>query len=310
MRDIGTILPAAAADIISCLQLVARCALAAVLAFAAASKLASPRSSRAALATFGLRGRASWPAWAGIVATELALAAGVALGLTAAAFVAAALLLAFAGALALALRRGRGGAPCACFGSRSRVSLHGVVRNVALALAFAALAFVPAGSLTADEWLVLGLAVALTGVAALTVAVVALAREIGMLRLQLGPQAALEVAGEGPPIGDRTPLVERFDPGPRARLALAVFSSEGCHLCRSLESAVEAVGRDPLVALRVFDEVRDADAWSELRVPGSPYAVALDLDGTVRAKGTFNSFAQLETVLAAAERRTHEAAHA
>jgi hypothetical protein len=30
----------------------------------------------------------------------------------------------------------------------------------------------------------------------------------------------------------------------------------------------------------------------------------------VRAKGTFNSFAQLETVLAAAERRAREAAHA
>jgi methylamine utilization protein MauE len=292
------------------LQLVVRCALAGVLVFAAASKLASPRSSRAALATFGLRGRASWPAWAAIIATELGLAAGVALGSTAAAFVAAGLLLAFAGALALALRRGRAGAPCACFGSRSRVSLRGVGRNAALALAFAALPFLPAGSLTTEGWLALGIAVALTAVAALTVAVVALAREVGMLRLQLGPQAALEVAGEGPPIGERTPLIERFDAGPRARLALAVFSSEGCHLCRSLEPAVEAVGRDPLVALRVFDDVRDADVWAELRVPGSPYAVALDLDGTVRAKGTFNSFAQLETVLAAAERRTREAAHA
>src|SRR5918992_1088462 len=140
------------------LQLLFRCALAGVLVFAAASKLASPRSSRAALATFGLGGRGSWPAWAGIVATELGLAAGVALGSTAAAFAAAGLLLAFAGALALALRRGRAGAPCACFGSRSRVSLRGVGRNVALALAFGALPFVPAGSLTADGWLALGLA--------------------------------------------------------------------------------------------------------------------------------------------------------
>jgi methylamine utilization protein MauE len=292
------------------LQLLARCALAAVLVFAAASKLASPRSSRAALATFGVRERSSWPTWAAIVAVELVLAAGVALGSSAAAFGAAALLLAFAAALAVALRRGRAGAPCACFGSRSRVSLRGVVRNVSLALAFAALPFVPAGSLSTDGWLALGLVVALAAVAALTVAVVALAREVGMLRLQLGPQAALEVAGEGPPIGERTPLIERFDPGPRAQLALAVFSSEGCHLCRSLEPAVEAVGRDPLVALRVFDDVRDAEVWGELRVPGSPYAVALDLVGTVRAKGTFNSFAQLETVLATAERRTREAAHA
>jgi len=38
-------------------------------------------------------------------------------------------------------------------------------------------------------------------------------------------------------------------------------------------------------------------------VPGSPFAVALGADGTVLAKGTFNTGAQLESVLAAAERR-------
>jgi hypothetical protein len=55
--------------------------------------------------------------------------------------------------------------------------------------------------------------------------------------------------------------------------------------------------------VRSFEEGGDAAAWSELRVPGSPYAVALDLDGTVLAKGTFNNLAQLESVLATAERR-------
>src|SRR5216684_8355151 len=43
-------------------------------------------------------------------------------------------------------------------------------------------------------------------------------------------------------------------------------------------------------------------------VPGSPYAVVLGLDGTVLAKGTFNSLGQLESVLATAERREREAA--
>ena len=61
------------------------------------------------------------------------------------------------------------------------------------------------------------------------------------------------------------------------------------------------------MALRVFDEHRDAEAWEALSVPGSPYAVALGLDGTVLAKGTFNSLGQLESVLAAAERREAEA---
>ena len=57
------------------------------------------------------------------------------------------------------------------------------------------------------------------------------------------------------------------------------------------------------MVLRRFDEVEDADAWALADVPGSPFAVALGADGTVLAKGTFNSGAQLESVLAAAERR-------
>jgi len=38
-------------------------------------------------------------------------------------------------------------------------------------------------------------------------------------------------------------------------------------------------------------------------VPGSPYAVAFDLDGLVLAKGTFNNLAQLESILATGEER-------
>jgi hypothetical protein len=52
-----------------------------------------------------------------------------------------------------------------------------------------------------------------------------------------------------------------------------------------------------------FDEHTDGDIWRALDVPGSPYALALDRDGTVLAKGTFNNLAQLESVLATAERR-------
>jgi hypothetical protein len=42
-------------------------------------------------------------------------------------------------------------------------------------------------------------------------------------------------------------------------------------------------------------------------IPGSPFAVALGRDGAVRAKGTFNSYGQLESILATAERRVAEA---
>ena len=124
-----------------------------------------------------------------------------------------------------------------------------------------------------------------------------------MLRLAMDPRSgALEVPHEGPEVGARTTLAARFELTP-GRLGLAVFSSEGCGLCRALEPEVGAFGADPRVVLRRFDELRDADAWAAADVPGSPFAVALDADGTVLAKGTFNSGAQLESVLAAAERR-------
>ncbi|MDP8910781.1 MAG: hypothetical protein M3M94_01790, partial [Actinomycetota bacterium] len=162
---------------------------------------------------------------------------------------------------------------------------------------------------TREGWLAVGLVVSLVGLATLTVAVLALAREIGVLRLQLPQRGALEIPGEGPELGERTDVVDRFAPSGKAEFALAVFFSAACPLCRSLAPVVEAFRRDPVLSVHVFDEERDIDVWRALRVPGSPYAVALDREGTVLAKGTFNSFGELESVLAAAERRAHDRAH-
>ena len=82
-----------------------------------------------------------------------------------------------------------------------------------------------------------------------------------------------------------------------------MFTSEGCGICRTLEPAIDNVARDPRVAVAVFDEVAEAEIWRLLAIPGSPFALALDRQGTVLAKGTFNNLAQLESVLATAERR-------
>jgi hypothetical protein len=150
-------------------------------------------------------------------------------------------------------------------------------------------------------WIAIG--VALAGCAALTVAVLALAREVGMLRLQVGTQGALEIAGEGPEIGSRAVgLADRIGRN-GADFGLAVFTSEGCGICQALEPAIDNVARDPRVAVAVFDEVAEAEIWRLLEIPGSPFALALDRQGTVLAKGTFNNLAQLESVLATAERR-------
>jgi Methylamine utilisation protein MauE len=280
-----------------------RLVLAGVLAASAIAKLAGP-DARGGLATFGVGDRrAQLAVWAGLIATELAIAIGVAAGVDAFAWAGALLMLALSGALVSALARGRGGRPCACFGARSRVSWSGVGRNLALAAGLAAVPFVPADEPTTEGWLAIGLGVALLACAGLAVALLALAREIGMLRLRLGPASALEIPEEGPELGSRAELLERFEIDERTRLALAVFTSEGCHVCQGLGPSIDLLRREPELAVATFDEVAEAQAWSALDVPGSPYAVALGADGTVLAKGTFNNLAQLESVLATAERR-------
>jgi hypothetical protein len=98
-------------------------------------------------------------------------------------------------------------------------------------------------------------------------------------------------------------VIERFEGLGRDSLALAVFTSEGCRVCRGLQPAIASLAGDPSIAVRVFDEVADRAVWAQLRVPGSPFAVAFDPHGFVLAKGTFNNLAQLESVLATAERR-------
>ncbi len=122
------------------MEVVVRIALAAVLAFSAASKLADARGSTAAMATFGFSTPASRRvAWTVAVLAEAVLAAGVAAGSDRAAHLAAALMLLFALTLGSALMRGRAGAPCACFGAGSTVGAGAVVRDLLLAAAFAAL---------------------------------------------------------------------------------------------------------------------------------------------------------------------------
>jgi hypothetical protein len=286
------------------LGLVARLVLGLVLAGSAVLKLASPASSRAALSTFEIHGEYQrWAAWILLIAVELGLAAEVIAGSDTAAWLAAAFLTVFAAALVGAILRGRAGAPCACFGSRSVIGWTSVARNLVLAACFALLPLLPSGNPSTEGWLGLGLIVALVACIALAIAVLALAREVGMLRLRLGPASALEIPHEGPELGRRIELVDRFPGLPAEGIGLAVFTSEGCHVCRGLAPAIANLSGDRGLSLEVFDESFDADVWEELAIPGSPFALALDADGIVLAKGTFNNLAQLESVLGTANRR-------
>jgi len=283
-------------------SVLARGAGALVLIASAGMKLRDPRARSEAFAAFGLEGeRLQRTALGVLVAVELALGGAIAAGLAVASYAAALMMLGFGGELVVAISRGRAGEPCGCFGPRSRVGWPAVLRNIVLAAFYAALPSLPEPHLSATGWLAIGLGVTFAALCALGVAVLALAREVGALRLAVAPQAALEIEDEGPPLGSHVPVT--FDAQPDGRMSLAVFMSENCPVCSALEPSIAFVARDPFLAVRVFDERRDAEVWRALGVPGSPYAVAFEPDGTVLAKGTFNSLGQLESVLATGERR-------
>jgi hypothetical protein len=278
-----------------------RFALVAVLLVAAAAKIGSGRASRNALRSYGIQSPPLRTVlWTATIVAETALAGAVAAGAPGATWAAAGLLAFFALALSGAIARGRSGAPCGCLGGRSRIGPAAVARAAVLAAAFAALPFLPDARPSTQTWLAIGLVIALVGVAALAVALLALARELGELRLAIRPQAALSLEHEGPELGSRIGLVDRFER--RSPILLAVFTSPGCALCHALGPSLRLVATDPEVELETFDEENDAEVWRSLGVPGSPYAVVLSPDGEALAKGTFNTLFQLESLIAAATR--------
>lgn len=283
--------------------------LALTLAVSAGLKSWRYERSAAALQTYGVSGAVPQRlALGGLITTELALAAMLALREPWAAAAAGGLFATFAAVTSIALASGRKGRPCACFGSQSRLGWSSPARALAPAAlaALLALGWLPRAPSSYDSWLTVGLTLALAVLAALGIAVFALAREVGVLRLGMAGRGALEIPHEGPQLGSAQAWAGAIHAEPRALLRLAVFSSPGCPLCSQVAPAVQHVAADPLLAVRTFDEEADPAAWSQAQVPGSPYAVALGLDGVVMAKGTFNSLGQLESIVGTARRRQQE----
>jgi hypothetical protein len=277
-----------------------------VLVAAALLKARDRTASAHGLATFGLRDR---PAQRGVlyalIAAELGLACALTVGASWAPAAAALLFSAFGALTGVALVFGRAGRPCACFSGRSRLGWWSPLRAAVLALGAIALAagWLPQSPSRYDSLLTAALCVSLAVSGALAVAVMALAREVGVLRLDVGARGALEITAEGPELGVRQGWAKLVPRRPGELLRLAIFSSEGCPMCHRVAPAVAHVAADPLVSVRVFDEAADSEVWKHAAVPGSPYAVALDGDGIALAKGTFNSLFQLESILACARAR-------
>ncbi len=252
------------------LEVIARGVLVAVLVAAVATKLIDPRRSAAAMSTFGFETpRSQWATLVLTIAIEAALAVGIALGSDSAAYAGALLMLLFAATLGSAMMRGRAGAPCACFGSGSTVGRPAIARNLVLAALFAVTPSLPGGRAQHRS---VARPRPRAGAAALrrrsAVAVLALAREVGMLRLRLGPAAALEISHEGPEVGGSTGLIDRFRLEPRNELALAVFTSVGCHVCRVLAPAVDSLRNEPALSVATLRGERRLRGLGGARDPG------------------------------------------
>ena len=161
--------------------------------------------------------------------------------------------------------------------------------------------------------------------------VVALARQVGVLHLRLAPHGALEEDDEGPPLGEPVPPVESHDVDGRpvtiggAGGQLVLFVSPDCSLCRTVLPSLPVAARQASLRPAVVVDasvpgeaanrlarngipvVPDPPLAHTFRIPGTPYAVAIDSGGVVRAKGTVNNLEQMEGLVETARRRLVDA---
>jgi hypothetical protein len=256
---------------------------AAALVLSAGLKLADRTGTAVAFSTYSVAARYSRAAVWVLIVWEFCLAAALLAGLMPGVIAAAATLVVFTVVQAVALATGRGGMPCGCMGGSGQLSVWSVARAGALATTLIWLATQSFTAPVAEVPVFAG--------AALVVA----AALIWLLTAR-SPDGALDIAGEGPPLGGYTALTEWL-PASDGRVRLAVFTAAGCRLCSSLGPALERILADDAVVLRTYEAEREREVWETARVPGAPYAIAVGTEGEVLAKGTINTERQLQGII-------------
>lgn len=168
-------------------------------------------------------------------------------------------------------------------------------------------------------------------VLALLLAVLALARQVGILYERIAPMGAL-MLDHGPRVGDMSPTfsLEALN-GASVAVGLATgqksqllfFLSPTCPVCKKLLPILKSIrnvegewldvvfasdGARPeheafyrKAALRDFPYVLSAELGMAFKVGKLPYAVLIGDDGRIRGKGLVNSREQLESLFAAKE---------
>lgn len=165
---------------------------------------------------------------------------------------------------------------------------------------------------------------------ALGVALIALARQVGILHMRVAPAGALSTTG-GASVGDDTAglvgqsitgkMLTLGGPMPGIPLRLLMFVSAQCPLCKGLIPAAKSfaqhervaltfVGDDDAAAqqamivqhgLQRYDFVNDAAIGQTMGVSKLPFAVLIDEQGQILSKGLVNSREHLESLVIAHE---------
>ena len=164
----------------------------------------------------------------------------------------------------------------------------------------------------------------------LAVAVIALARQVGVLHERIAPVGALAI-GRGPQPGDAAPRVagrtladttiEIGVPRPGETLRMLLFVSPTCPICKTLMPTAQAVADHEGVELLLVGDgdaaehrqmaakhavpldrfINGAEVGRAFHVGKLPYAVLLRADGIIVAQGLVNSREHLESLLVAHE---------
>ncbi len=273
----------------------ARIALVALLASSAIAKLARPRTARSLLEAARLPRLLIWPA----VALELCVAGWLASGRDPRLAGAAAVVLggAFVSVIATARLRGTPRLACGCFGG-ARERHWTVLALRALLVPVLVLPLVGVGGPSRELAVALALAALSLAVAVLAVLVLALYRQVGVLQRRVLPQGFLEIAHEGPAVGEAAPELDQLR---RAGDEVVFFASQSCRVCRQLEPGARALARSGMPVHELFEH-EDAAAFARWGVPGTPFIVHV-IDGTVAAKGLVNTLEQLDDLVETGTRR-------
>jgi len=165
---------------------------------------------------------------------------------------------------------------------------------------------------------------------ALVVALLALARQVGVLHIRVAPAGALTTAG-GPAVGAKSTAMPATTldganvtvggAAPGSVLRLLMFVSASCPLCKNLIPMAKSFARDERVqlifvgdddpqvqremierhGLNGYQFINGPDVGQAYEVGKLPYAVLLDADGLILSKGLVNSREHLESLIIAHE---------